>query len=120
MGCFIVLFVEDGPISLDCKPGVYLCDCPQEFLFPSVLDWDQPNCICSVDVGEGNAGFPLVGRHLEATGIVTGDVACDNVYRHEDLMGANVSQLLGRVVDISRLQRYHTNILLVHLTKFRH
>ncbi len=40
MGCLIVHFVEDGPISLGCKPGVHLCDGPQELLFASVLDWN--------------------------------------------------------------------------------
>jgi hypothetical protein len=40
MGCLIDHFVEDGPISPGCKPGVHLCDGPQELLFASVLDWD--------------------------------------------------------------------------------
>ncbi len=61
MGCFIVHFVEDGPISLGCKSGVHLRDGPQELLFATVLDWDQPNCICIVDVEEGDKGIPLVG-----------------------------------------------------------
>ncbi len=38
MECFTVHFVEDGPISPGCKPGVHLCDGPQELLFASVLD----------------------------------------------------------------------------------
>ena len=63
MGCFIVHFVEDGPISLGCKPGVHLCDSLQKLLFASVLDWDRPNCICIVDVEEGNAGIPPDWRH---------------------------------------------------------
>jgi hypothetical protein len=72
VGYFIVHFVEDGPIFLGCKPGVHLCDGPQELLFASVLDWDQPNRICIVDVEEGKVGISLVGCHWEASGIVTG------------------------------------------------
>jgi hypothetical protein len=81
MGCFIVHFEEDGLISLGCKPGIHLCDSPQELLFASVLDWDRPNLICIIDVEEGNVGIPPVGCHWEATCIVTGDAACDNVMK---------------------------------------
>jgi hypothetical protein len=100
MGCFIVHFVEDGPISPGCKPGIHLCDSPQELLFASILDWDRLNCICIVDVEEANVDIPLVGHHREVTCIVTGDATCDDVSRHEDVMGVNVGQLLGRIVHV--------------------
>ncbi len=99
MGCYIVHFVEDEPISLGCKPGVHLCDGLQELLFASVLD-DRLNCICIVDVEEGNIGVPPVGHHREASGIVTGDAACDDMYQNEDMMDANLCRLLGHVVRV--------------------
>jgi hypothetical protein len=100
MGCFIFHFVEDGLISPGCKPGVHLHDSLQELLFASVLDWDQPNRICIVDVEEGDVGVPPVGRHPESTIIVTGDAACDKVYHHVDVMGVNVGRLLEHVVHV--------------------
>ncbi len=65
---------------------------------------------CIIDVEKGNIGVPPVGRHREATGIVTGDVACNYVYRHEDVMGAHVGRLLGRAVHVGvNLVRWEDN-----------
>ncbi len=72
----------------------------QELFFASILDWDQQNCIRIVDVEEGNVGISPVGRYREASGFVTGDASCDNVYRHDNAMGANVCRLLKGIVHV--------------------
>ncbi len=49
---------------------------------------------------EGNVGIPPVGRHQEASGIVAGDASRDNVYHHEDMVGAYVCWLLWHIVHV--------------------
>ncbi len=53
VGCLIVHFVEEGPITPGHEPGVHLCDGPKKFFLGPVLDGYQPNGICIINIEEG-------------------------------------------------------------------
>jgi hypothetical protein len=100
VGHLIVHFVEEGPITPGCEPGIHLRNGPEEFFLGPDLDGYQPNGICIVDIEEGNVGIASVGCHQEAPGIVAGDASPDDVHRHEDVVSSYVFRLLWHVVHV--------------------